>query len=86
MILGYSPKFKKQYKKLPQKIRVKVKEKLIILSEDEFSPSLRNHKLNGEYTSYRGISITGDIRVVYRKTDTDLLYLQAIGSHSELFS
>ncbi len=86
MKFDYSSRFKKQYKKLPEKIKAKVNEKLLIFVEDEFNLLLKSHKLHGEYSSYRGISITGDIRVVYKKIDSDILFLQAVGSHSELFS
>lgn len=85
MTLGYSSQFKKQYKKLSEKIKIQTKTRINILIEDEFSPILKNHKLHGEFSKYRSINITGDIRVVYRKT-TNGFYFFAIGSHSKLYS
>lgn len=85
MKTSYSSEFKKQYKKLSAKIRKQTKERLAILIEDEINPMLKNHKLHGDYSEYRSINITGDIRVVYQKISLNHIFLIAIGSHSQLY-
>lgn len=85
MFLRYSSQFKKQYKKLSKKVQIQTKTRVNILIEDEFSSILKNHKLQGEFSKYRSINITSDIRLVYRKT-TEGFYFLAIGSHSRLYS
>lgn len=44
--------FKKSYKKLPEDIKKKVKKQLRFLSSNPAHPSLRIHKLNGEWEFY----------------------------------
>lgn len=81
----YSSLFRKQYKKIPQKIHKQIKTRLELLAEDEFSPLLNNHKLHGEYGDYRSVNITGDIRLVYKKLDKQKIFLVEIGTHSKLY-
>jgi len=44
--------FKKAYKKLPEDIKKKVKKQLKFLSANSAHPSLKIHKLNGEWEFY----------------------------------
>ncbi len=80
-----STKFKKAIKALSFKMQEKVMEKLQILMENEFEPSLNNHSLHGEYSGFRSINITGDFRIIYKKVDDDICQLYDAGSHSKLF-
>jgi addiction module RelE/StbE family toxin len=85
MQLEYSPEFKKQWAKMPKKIRARALERLALLSEDQFSPLLYNHKLVGRYASHRSINVTGDWRIIYRQINDDTLRLRVIGTHSQLY-
>jgi len=67
-------------------LKARVGERLELLVGNEFDPLLNNHKLQGEDASYRSINVTGDVRIVYRKTSRDAYLLVAIGTHSELYS
>lgn len=86
MQFEYSSRFKKQWAKAPKKVTVRASERLVYMLEDEFNPLLGNHKLAGNYASYRSINITGDWRIVYRKIDEETVFLYAIGTHSQLYS
>lgn len=86
MFLAYSSKFKKSFKKLSKKDRDSFMKRLNTFLEDEYNPILNNHKLHGEYSEYRSINISSDIRVIYRKINRDACLFYAIGSHSELYS
>jgi len=77
--------FVRQYKKLPRAIREKVAERLNILANDEFNLLLNNHKLHPPYAGYRGINITGDWRLIYKRIDVDAFYMRAVGTHHQLF-
>ena len=81
----YSSVFKKQYRKLPKKIQEHLEMRVVILANTEFHPLLNNHKLHGEYSDYRSINISGNIRLVYKKINKETVYLMAIGTHSELY-
>ncbi|MCX6716881.1 MAG: type II toxin-antitoxin system mRNA interferase toxin, RelE/StbE family [Candidatus Taylorbacteria bacterium] len=80
----YSFKFKKSLRKFPKKLIDKILEKLRVLEADEFCIILNNHKLHGEYSLYRSINITGDIRLIYRK-EKDNFFLIDIGTHNDLY-
>ncbi len=78
--------FKKQLKKLPDYVLDSLKEVLLKFEANEMDPTLKNHRLKGEYSDYRSINITGDWRLIYeRSVVTDTYRLIAIGTHSELY-
>ena len=47
MVIIYSPKFKRVFKKLPQKQKIKVIEKIELMKNIPFSDQLKIHKLKG---------------------------------------
>jgi len=79
-----SSRFRKQFKKLSIKNRQGTLERLEKLAANEFDGILKNHKLSGKYSDYWSISITGDVRLIYKKISGGF-YLVAIGTHSELY-
>lgn len=80
-----SKNFEKQFKRLNAQTKDKVIKRLEVFIEDPFHISLRNHELHGEWSSYRSINITGDVRAIYKDTDSTIAHFVAIGSHSELY-
>ena len=81
----YSREFEKRFKKLPQKLQQRTKERLQLFVENEFHPLLDNHPLQGKYKNHRSINITGDWRLVFKKIADDLVRVDLIGTHSELY-
>lgn len=73
------------YKKLPKSIRDKADERLVLFVTDPFAPILNNHPLTGEYYGCRGINVTGDFRIVYRERGEDVVSLEAVGTHHQLY-
>lgn len=86
MKIIFHKNFEKQYKKFPDKIKQKVKERNILFVKDLYNPMLNNHALNGKYFGYRSISITGNIRIIYKFLDKDTILFSDIGTHSKLYS
>jgi len=86
MQISFSNKFKKQYKKLPNYIRDKFDQKLLIFSENKNDLILDNHKLHGKFKNFKSIDITGDIRAIYEEIDKNSMHFVSIGSHSKLYS
>lgn len=80
----YTSRFKKNLKKLDKKIIKAFKTRFIIFQENEYAPILNNHPLKAEYTDCKSINITGNYRMVYKRTD-NLYILIDIGTHSELY-
>ncbi len=52
---------------------------------DPTNPILNNHPLQGKYEGCRSISITGDIRVVFKMINDDTAYFIDIGTHHRLY-
>jgi mRNA interferase YafQ len=80
-------KFKKDYKKLSESDKNKVK--LIIsklANEEKLDEKYKDHKLIGNYANARECHIKPDLLLIYR-VDENILELALVrtGSHSELF-
>lgn len=76
--------FLKQYQRLRENEKKRLKERRDLFLQDEFNPILNNHSLNGKYLGYRSINITGDLRVIFRKTSQEVIFV-TIDSHSNLY-
>ncbi len=88
--IDYTRNFKKQVRKIiksgrcPHAKIIKVIDALV--SGSLLNPSLRNHKLNGEYLGMHECHIRPDVLLIYEKDESEsLITLVAIGSHPELF-
>jgi addiction module RelE/StbE family toxin len=77
--------FIKKFKKLPQKTKNKLIEQLSIFIVDSLDVRLSNHALRGEWLGYRSITITGNIRALYKIEDKNVARFVTIGSHSQLY-
>ena len=86
MEIRYSTQFKKQYKKLTKRTRLRFQERFVIFLEDQNSPQLHVHKLSGKYDGLWSINVTGNIRAIFDAHYKDIVIFVAIGSHSKLYS
>jgi len=62
----------------------RVKYLSLILSGKALPNGARDHELLGEYKGMREFHLGGDMLLIYTVVD-DVLYLQRIGTHSQLF-
>lgn len=85
MTIQYTPKFKKQYKKLPVKLQHQFDERLRLFVKDPSNPVLRVHPLKGSYSGYWSMNISGDLRALYLKKSDELIIFALIGTHSQLY-
>jgi addiction module RelE/StbE family toxin len=85
MTIQYTPKFKKQYKKLPKKFQDQFDDRLRLLLADSTNPQLGIHPLVGKFVGYWSMNINGDIRALYLLKDGELIIFALIGSHSQLY-
>ena len=76
------PKFKRQFKKLPKDIQLKISNKLKILQKDYLHPSLRTkrHKSSGCFES----SINMNYRIIWNFEEDTIILLIAVGTHKIL--
>jgi len=85
MIVIYSKKFQKSYKKLPLKLQEQFKQRRNLFLEHPFDPLLNNHLLHEPYAGCRSINVTGDYRAVFYNERQDIVRFIIIGTHHELF-
>lgn len=85
MIIKFSKRYKKQYKKLPLKIQKQSKRRIELWQEDPMNPLLKLHKLEGKLANYNSINITGDIRALYEIIGDEVYLYDMIGTHSQLY-
>lgn len=78
-------KFLRKYKKLNNKDKKRFKERRNLFLTNPFDPVLNNHQLNGKYSKYRSINISGDLRVLYEEKDNGIVF-STIDSRSNLYS
>jgi addiction module RelE/StbE family toxin len=77
----YTPRFAKNFKKLPDRElkEVKIREKLF--KKDPFHHKLRTHKLKGKLKNYWSFSISHSYRIVFRTTKKGEILFVDIGTH-----
>jgi mRNA-degrading endonuclease YafQ of YafQ-DinJ toxin-antitoxin module len=64
MRIFYSPKFAREYKKLPKKIRVIAEEREDIFRNNPFDPILQTHKLHSRLKDFWSFSLRWGSRCV----------------------
>ena len=69
MKILYLPKFTKQYKKLPNKIKKLSEIKEIIFRNNPFDPKLKTHKLQGRLNGFCAFSINYQYRIIFDFAD-----------------
>ena len=84
MQIKFNKKFVKRFDESSSLIRRNFEKNLSIFISKKFNHLLNNHPLNGEYSGYRSINITGDYRAIF-KDDGDVVIFITIGKHSQLY-
>jgi len=77
--------FEKRARKLPIGIRKALIERLKIFEADPHHPLLNDHALQGDRTGFRSINITGDWRLVYQHVSEDVIVLNELDTHHNLY-
>ncbi|OGJ51123.1 hypothetical protein A2335_02245 [Candidatus Peregrinibacteria bacterium RIFOXYB2_FULL_32_7] len=81
----YHKDFQKDFKKLSRNFRLLFNKKFLIFVENPDCVFLKDHALKGRLEGRRAFSATGDIRVVYRYVEEDIVMLLRIGSHNQVY-
>ena len=81
----------KHYKKDALKVKLtdeqytkRIKYLFFIFHGRDLPSEARDHSLMGEYKGSREFHLGGDVLLIYRVAD-EMLYLQRLGTHSQLF-
>lgn len=82
MEISVTPRFEKNYKNLPKKVKEKAKEKEAIFREQPFAPILKTHKLSGKEKEAWAFSIDYSYRIKFIfLTEEKVLFLD-VGTHN----
>lgn len=81
------PNFKKSYANRianNPKLLKRTTERITLFQKDPRDLVLKDHLLKGGQRQRRAFSITGDIRIVYRRIDDGILFYD-IGTHNQVY-
>jgi addiction module RelE/StbE family toxin len=81
MIILYSPKFAREYKKLPDGVKTVAEAKEKIFRKDPFDPRLKTHKLTGEFEGFLSFSVNFSYRIIFDFADKNTVRFYRIGTH-----
>ena len=81
MNIEYSPKFIRQFKKLPKETKESALKHGKLFRGNPFDPKLKPHKLYGTIKGYWAFCISYNYRIGFAFIDGNLVRFHAIGSH-----
>jgi len=81
MNIDYSPKFKKQFKKLPKYIKNLALKQEEIFRKDPFDLRLKTHKLQGTTLDYWAFSVSHSYRIGFVFCKDNSVRFLAVGGH-----
>ncbi|MCK4386910.1 MAG: type II toxin-antitoxin system mRNA interferase toxin, RelE/StbE family [Candidatus Pacebacteria bacterium] len=82
MIIGYSPKFVKQYKRLNFELRQEIKEKIKLLDQSVNHKYLKVHKLHGLWKKCYSFSVNYKTRIIFEYKSKETIVLLSVGDHN----
>jgi len=88
MRIVYTKQFQKHFKTRisPRKnLKMRFYERLHFFQQNSQDPALKNHKLTGKKAGFQSFSVTGDIRVVYKREDESTIRFYDIGTHNQVY-
>ncbi len=88
MIIKKHKLFDKSYSKLSEKLKIKVKETLILFGKNYFDKKLNNHALKWDFIGLRSMNVTADYRIIFRELSDgkyEIIELMKVWTHSELY-
>jgi addiction module RelE/StbE family toxin len=77
----YSTKFAKEYKKLPNKIKIVAEKKELIFRQNLFDSRLRTHRLTGKLKNFWSFSINYKHRIIFEIVDEKIIWFHSVGTH-----
>ena len=77
--------FRKRYWKMRPSEQKRTDERIRLFQQNHFHPLLNNHALHHPYEECRSISISGDLRAIYKEVPPDIIHFIIAGTHSELY-
>lgn len=82
MLIFYSSKFKREYKKLSQRIKKLAEEQENIFRNNPFDSRLNTHKLSGYLKDYWVFGIGQKYRIIFEFHRKNIIWFHSVGDHS----
>lgn len=83
MDLGFTPQFRRQFKKLPKELQNEVLEKIELFQDIDQHQTLKVHKLQGRLEGRWSFSVNYRYRIIFTwETRDRAAILLAVGDHS----
>lgn len=82
MQIYYSSKFEREYRRLPEKIKVAAQEKEWQFRNNIFDHALDTHKLGGRLKGFWAFSIDQKHRIIFEFAKNDVIWFHSVGDHS----
>jgi len=82
MNIIYSPKFAREYKKLPNDVKRIAEKQEGIFRNNPFDAGLKTHKLKGRLQGFLSFSIGYSYRIIFEfSRDRRTVYFHSVGNH-----
>lgn len=81
MIIRFTSKFRKAYKKMPKMVKTKAEEREKIFRNNPFDSRLDTHKLHGKYKEYWVFTVVGQYRIMLVFSGKEFIDFINIGTH-----
>ncbi len=82
MIINFSPRFKRAYKKLPTHIKEDFDKQITLFVQDPNHPSLKTHKLKGNFQECVAFRLRDGYRVLFEFYTSTIVNLLDVGPHN----
>ncbi|OGI57196.1 hypothetical protein A3B85_01535 [Candidatus Nomurabacteria bacterium RIFCSPHIGHO2_02_FULL_37_13] len=81
MLIRFTSKFRKAYKKMPKMVKLKAEEKEKIFQKNPFDARLDTHKLHGKYREHWAFTVIGQYRIMLAFSGAEFVDFINIGTH-----
>ncbi|OGY93136.1 MAG: hypothetical protein A3H70_05720 [Candidatus Komeilibacteria bacterium RIFCSPLOWO2_02_FULL_48_11] len=81
MEIIYTSKFRREYKRLPDKIKSIAEQNEKVFRDNPFNPALDTHKLHGRLKEFWSFSIGYKYRIIFEFANKDTAYFHSTGNH-----
>ena len=82
MQIFHSSKFAREYRALPDGIRLSLEQKIILFRKNPFDRQLKTHKLSGRFSRFWSFSVNQKYRVIFRFIKNNAIWFLSVGDHS----
>lgn len=81
MLIYFSSKFEKEYKRLPISVKKLAEKKEKLFRENPYNPTLKSHQLSGQLKSYWSFSINYQYRIIFEFINNKEIWFHSVGTH-----